>query len=264
VISMASKTPKTRQSVQRMKTGALPIVENAKLGRMGESEMEPMRIGGRVLLMPEEPKGDEGARGRMAPFRHVKNPAETRVPKGGYPEQQPPKPPRRKKTPGRAAKPAKEGYLRLRVLVQNGELSVVGAKFVEGPLAPMETLHPGLAYEVTIGARRVAAGAIPDAGVYRSFPDPLGRPELQGHHITEVSSYEIAVRVPAQEFLMSALPKARITLYRWRGTGPAAPAVGRSLKAQLKGRVDTIATLNGIRLSQLSKEAQTELRGALE
>jgi len=154
--------------------------------------------------------------------------------------------------------------VRLRVLVQNGELSVVGAKFVEGPLAPMEILHPGLAYEMTLGSRRVAAGAIVDAGQWRSFPDPLGRPELQGHHITEVASYEIAVRVPAQELTMSALSKARITLYRWRGTGAAAPVAGRSLKAQLKGRVDTIATLNGIRLGRLSKKAQAELREALE
>jgi hypothetical protein len=261
---MASKTPKRGQSAQRMKNGAPPVVEDAKLPRMGEGEVEPMRIGGRMLLMPEEPKRDEGARNRMAPFRHVKSPAETRMPKGGYPEQEPPRPPRRTKPTGRGAKQAKVGYVRLRVLVQNGELSVVGAKFVEGPLAPMETLHPGLAYEMTLGSRRVAAGAIVDAGQWRSFPDPLGRPELQGHHITEVPSYEIAVRVPAQEFTMSALSKARITLYRWRGTGPAAPVAGRSLKAQLKGRVDTIATLNGIRLGRLSKEAQAELRGALE
>ena len=62
---------------------------------------------------------------------------------------------------------------------------------------------------------------------------------------------------------MSALPKARITLYRWRGTMPMAPVAGRPLKAQLKGRVETVATLNGIRIGQLPKQAQAELRGAL-
>ena len=261
---MASKTPRRGRSAQRMRNGAPPVVEDAKLPRMGEGEVELLRIGGRALLMPEEPKRDEGTRNRMAPFRQVKSPAEARMPKGGYPEQEPPRPPRRTKPAGRASKQPKEGYVRLRVLVQNGELSVAGAKFVEGPLAPMETLHPGLAYEVTFGSRRVATGAIPDAGVWRSFPDPLGRPGLQGHHITDVPSYEIAVRVPTQELSMSALPKARITLYRWRGTGPAAPVEGRPLKAQLKGRVETIATLKGIRLSRLSKQAQAELRKALE
>ncbi len=261
---MASKTPKRGQSAQHMKNGAPPVVEDAKLPRMGEGEVAPLRIGGRMSLMPEEPKRDEGTRNRMAPFRHVKSPAETRIPKGGYPEQEPPRPPRRKKPAGRAAKPAKEGYVRLRVLVQNGELSVAGAKFVEGPLAAMDALHPGLAYEVMLRSRCVAAGAIPDAGVWRSFPDPLGQPGLVGHHITKVPSYEIAVRVPAQALSMSALPKARITLYRWSGPVPVAPIEGRSLKAQLKGRVDTVATLKGIRLSRLPKQAQVELRGAFE
>jgi hypothetical protein len=231
---------------------------------MGETEVEPARIGGRISLMPEEPKKDEGRRNRMARFRHVKSPPETRMPKGGYPEQEPPQPPRRAKLAERAPRPAQEGYVRLRVLVQNGELAVEGAKFVAGPLAPTETLHPGLAYEVTLGARRIAAGGIVDAGQWRSFPDPLGRPGLEGHHITEVPSYEIAIRVPARELSMSALPKARITLYRWRGTAPAAPVAGRSLKVQLKGRVETVATLSGIRMNRLSKQAQAELRRALD
>lgn len=261
---MARKTPKRGQSTRRMTSGAPPVVEDAKLPRMGEDEMAPVRIDGRMSLMTEAPKRDEGTRNRMAPFRHVKSPAETRMPKGGYPKQEPPKPPRQTTPARRAAKQAKEGYVRLRVLVQNDELSVVGAKFVEGPLAPVETLHPGLAYEVMLGSRRVGAGAIVDAGVRRSFPDPQGRPGLEGHHITEVSSYEIAVRVPAQKFSISALPKARIMLYRWRGTAAAMPVAGRSLKAQLKGRVDTIATLNGIRMSLLSRQAQAELREALE
>lgn len=261
---MATRISKKGQSTRRMKDGAPPIVEDAKLPRMGEGEVAPWRIGGRIALMTEEPKRDEGTRNRMAPFRHAKNPAETRMPKGGYPEQEPPKPPRRGIPAGRPAKPAKEGYVRLRVLVQDGELSVTGAKFVEGPLAPMEMLHPGLAYEVTLGTRRVAAGAIVDAGVRRSYPDPLGRPGLEGHHITAMPSYEIAVRVPAHELSLSALPKARIALYRWSGTAPMAPVAGRPLKAQLKGRVETVATLNGIRIGRLPRQAQAELRGALE
>ena len=214
--------------------------------------------------MPEEPKRDEGKRNRMVPLGSAKSRAETRAPKAGYPDQVPPKPPRRTKLGSGTSRKARDGYVRLRVLVQNGELSVAGAKFVEGPLAAIDALHPGLAYEVTLGSRLIAAGAIADAGVWRSFPDPLGRPGLDGHHVTKLASYEIAVRVPAQELSMSALPKAQITLYRWRGTSPAAPVKGRSLKAQLKGRVDTIAILKGIQLSRLSKRTQAELRGALQ
>ena len=260
---MASKTPKTRQFAQQQNTGAPPVIEDAKLPRMGDGEVAPVRISGRMELMPEEPKRDEGTRNRMSAFRSGRSLAEARIPKRGYSEQQPPRPPRRTDRSGGGRRMTKEGYVRLRVLVQNEELSIVGAKFVAGPLAPVETFHPGLAYEVMLGSRRVAAGLIPDAGVWRSFPDPLARLEMQGHHITHVSSYEIAVRVPAQELSVSALPKARITLYRWRGTGATAAVMGRSLKTQLKGRVDTIAMLDGIRLNQLSERAQAELRKAL-
>ena len=199
----------------------------------------------------------------MAPFRRVKRQTEKQVPKRGYPDQEPPKPPRRAQPAGAGPGKAKEGYVRLRVLVEDGALSVAGAKFVEGPLAETNVLHPGLAYEVTLGSRPIAAGEVADAGVWRSFPDPLGRPGLQGHHIAEVPSYEIAVRIPVQKLSISALPKAQITLYRWQGTGPTTQIASQPLKAQLKGRVDTIATLKGIRMSRLSKQAQTELQRAL-
>ena len=111
--------------------------------------------------------------------------------------------------------------------------------------------------------RRVAAGVIPDAGQWRSFPDPIGRPGLEGHHVTELPSYEIAVRIPAEELSMSALPKAQITLYQWRGAAPKELVAGRSMKSQLPDRANVIATVKGIRLNQLPKQAQAELRQAL-
>jgi hypothetical protein len=261
---MASKTRKRRPSARRMTAGAAPVVEDARLPRMGEREMPPLRIGGRILLMQEQPPPDDGTRNRMAAFRRTSGSAETRMPKAGYPAQQPPKPPRRTRPTRRAAKQPREGYVRLRVLVDDGEMSIVGAKFVEGPLAAVETLPPGLVYEVTLGSRRIATGAIPDAGVWRSFPDPLGRPALEGHHITVTPRYEIAVRVPAEEMTISGLARMRIALYRWRGPGRVAPVAGRSLASQLKGRVDRIAALSGIRMTGLSRQAQAELRKALE
>jgi hypothetical protein len=254
--------PRTRKAsgAQRQKEGAPSVIEDPKLPRMGEGEVAPRLVDEAIRLMPDEPKPDAGSRNRMAPLRAGK--AEP-PPKRGYPEQEAPKPPKGGNTPGNGGEKEREGYVRLRVLVEGDELTVVGAKFVEGPLVQTSTLHPGLTYEVTLGSRRVASGGIPDAGVWRSYPDPLGRPGLQGHHITEVPRYEIPVRVPADELSMSALPKTRITLYRWRGTSPATLLEGRSLRTQLKGRMDTVAVLDGIRLNRLSKEAQTQLRRAL-
>jgi hypothetical protein len=256
---MARKTPKApRSRPQRQKDGAPPVVEDPKLPRMGEGDPAPLR--GRVALMPDEPKKDTGTQKRMAPFKRRAGSAEARMPKDGYADQEPPKPPRR---PNSGAPKKKEGYVRLRVLVHDGELSVVGAKFVEGPLAQTETVHPGRAYEVMLGSRRVSAGVIPDAGQWRSFADPTGRAGMDGHHITELPSYEIAVRIPADELSMSALPKAQITLYQWRGAAPTELVEGRSMKSQLPGRANVIATLKGIRLNKLPKQAQAELRQAL-
>jgi hypothetical protein len=249
--------------MQRRLDGIPPVMENPALPRMGEGEPVPRRIGRAMLVMPENPERDRGTRNRMAPFRAVKSQTEKQPPKRGYPDQEPPKPPRGAHSAGGRSGKIKEGYVRLRVLVEGGALSVAGAKFVEGPLAETNELHPGLAYEVTLGSRNIAAGSVADGGVWRSFPDPLGRPGLQGHHITEVPSYEIAVRIPVQNLSMSALPKAQITLYRWQGTAPATQVTGQPLKAQLKGRIEMVATLKGIQMSRLSKQAQTELRRAL-
>jgi hypothetical protein len=261
---MASKTRKKAPSrMRRQLDGVPPVIENATLPRMGEGDPVPRRVGRAMLFMPENPARDTGTRNRMAPFRLVKSQTEKQAPKRGYPDQEPPKPLRRAQTAGGGSGKAKEGYVRLRVLVENGALSVAGAKFVEGPLAETNALHAGLAYEVTLGSRSIWAGEVVDGGVWRSFPDPLGRPGLEGHHIAEVPSYEIAVRIPVQKLSISALPKAQITLYRWQGTGPATPVPGQPLKAQLKGRVETVATLKGIRMNQLSKQAQQELRRAL-
>ncbi|HKE84447.1 MAG TPA: hypothetical protein VKB50_11850 [Vicinamibacterales bacterium] len=256
---MARKTPKTTRSrPQRQKDGAPPVVEDPKLPRMGEGEPKPLR--GRAAVMPSEPKKDTGTQNRMAAFKRGAGSGDARMPKEGYPDQEPPKPPRRSKSD---APKKKDGYVRLRVLVHDGELSVVGAKFVEGPLAQTETVHPGRAYEVMLGSRRVATGVVPDAGQWRSFPDPTGRAGLGGHHITELPSYEIAVRIPAEDLSMSALPKAQITLYQWRGAAPTELVAGRSMRSQLPGRTNVIATLKGIRLNQLPKQAQAELRQAL-
>jgi hypothetical protein len=255
--------PRTRKAsgARRQKEGAPPVIEDPKLPRMGEGEVPPRRVDNAIRLMLDEPKPDTGSRKRMVPLRA--GTVEPPPPKRGYPEQEPPKPPKGGNTPGSGAGKEKEGYLRLRVLVEGEELSVVGAKFVEGPLVQPSTVHPGLTYEVTLGSRRVAIGGIPDAGVWRSYPDPLGRPGLEGHHIVETSRYEISVRVPADELSVSALPKTRITLYRWRGTNPATLMEGRSVRTQLKKQIDTVAVLDGIRLNRLSKEAQTQLRRAL-
>lgn len=254
-------TRRKRATPSRQKAGAAPIVEDAKLPRMGDGEPEPRRFGKVLRVMAASPKAPAGTRGRMTRFRASAKSGVERMPKKGFADQEPPKSPRG--NDGENGR-ARDGYVRLRVQVEDGELSVVGAKFVAGPLAPSATITAGLAYEVAIGARQIAAGDIIDAGTWRSYPDPQNRPGMTGHHLTQLNSYEVAVRIPASEVSISALAKAHITLYRWHGKEPAAFEAGRSMKAQLTGKVETVATLKGIRLASLPKAAQAQIRRALE
>src|SRR5918993_1357316 len=127
---MARKTRKKAPSrMRRQLDGVPPVIENATLPRMGEGDPVPRRIGRAMLFMPENPERDRGTRNRMTPFRRIKSQTEKRVPARGYPDQEPPKPPRRTQPAGGASRNAKEGYVRLRVLVEGGALSVAGAKF---------------------------------------------------------------------------------------------------------------------------------------
>jgi hypothetical protein len=239
---------------QRQTEGAPPVVENAAAPRMGESEPQPAKIGGRLRYMPDHPPADEGRRNRMPPARKIKSVGRsTRT----LPDQALGRPKRGEETSGGA------GYVRLRLRVEDGKLALAGAKFVEGPLVQSEMLHHGLAYEVTLGKQRLAVGGVPDPGVWRSFPDPQGRPAMEGHHITSVPTYEIAVRIPAEKLSVSALPRTRITLYRWEGADHSAPLGAQPLKSQFKRGLREVSALKGIRPNRLEKRVQAELRRAL-
>jgi hypothetical protein len=247
--------------------GGPPVVEDAKLPRMGEGDVKPRRIGRGMRFMTDDSKPDVGKRNRMKP-----------MPRGGkrsgralqapFPEQEGPSTSRRSGAPDVSDGPDdvaddSKGYLRLRILVSDGELSLSGITFVEGPLLETEELHPGLAYEVTLGSRRIAIGEIPDAGVWRSYPDPEGRPAMQGHHITELVSYEIAVRVRVEALTASSLSRLLVTLYRWQAPVPSARVGPTPLKAQFKGRLREIGSLKGVRLERLPRATQTAVRRVL-
>jgi hypothetical protein len=255
---MAKRMSKKREPPgQRQISGAPPIIEDAGLPRMGEGESS--RQGRPRAVMPDDPKPDRGKRNRMRPARKTTS-RPTGPPSRGFRDQEKPRRSRLSKTSGAGGADA---YLRLRVLIQDGELSLAGATVVEGPLTQSPALHPGLAYEVTLGSRRLAVGQVQDAGVWRSFPDPSGRPALAGHHITVLPSYEIAVRIPLTGLSMAALRRATITVYRWHGN-VATTEGDRSIKARLRPQVETIGSLKGIRIDALPKDVHARLRSALQ
>ena len=241
-----------------MKTGrgVEAVVSNAKLPRMTDTPPRPKRVSGRIQLMAEKPKADTGKQKRMAPFSRKAAPRASKV----RPDQAEPNG-RKRET---AQQPA--GYVRLRLRVRDGDIEVVGAKAVEGPLVESK-LQGALAYEATLGKKRVAAGAIPDVGERRSFPDPNGKGEMRGHHVEQLRTYEVNVRVPKEQVSAAALPRLEIALYRMKeelpetrpdmlGAGPIGEQFDRELRE--------VGRMKGIKPEQLSDPVARQVRKAFD
>jgi hypothetical protein len=209
--------------------GAPPVIEDPKLPRMGEESVRP-KTKSKLPMMPEKPQPPKGK--NLMPKSAKRGSG--KPPRGGLPPQ----------TEAKAAAES-ESYIRLRVRVENGEMSVVESHEIEGPLSEPSELRGTHAYELTIRSTRLHAGSIPDLGVWRSFPDPEGPLEHRGHHITEPSTFEFNVRVPRKALSASTLSKAEIALYRVKEptqnlmltAAPLSDTSGRELRevARLKG-----------------------------
>jgi hypothetical protein len=239
-----------------MKTGRgiQPVVDNPKLPLMTDEPPRPRPIRGKILRMAEDPKPDTGKQRRMSAFRKA---AAVRQPKI-RPEQK-----EGKVTRAEAAQQP-EGYVRLRLRVTDGEMSVVGAKAVEGPLVEPK-LQGALAYEVTVGERRIAAGGIPDVGERRSFPDPEGRGEMSGHHVEELRTYEVSVRVPKEQVSAAALPRLEIALYKMKEELPEARGdrlPPGPIGAQFERELREVGRMKGIRPDRLARPVAQEVRKA--
>lgn len=244
---------------ERMQTGRgiKPVVGNARLPRMTDTPPEAIPVGGKTLLMTAKPKADTGKTKRMPPAsKAVLRQTKTR------PDMEAPK--------AKTAARAKDGYVRLRLRVtEGGRLTVVGAKAVEGEFVEPK-LQGVLAYEAALGPRRIAAGGIPDVGEQRSFPDPKAPlPEMKGHHVTELASYEVNVRVPRDAVTAAELPKLEVALFRIKEDLPAdatalAAAEQAPLGDQFQRELREVARLKGIKPDKLAKPVADELRKAFK
>jgi hypothetical protein len=151
-----------------------------------------------------------------------------------------------------------EAYLRLRLRVENSKISIVEARKVEGPLTMPDKLDGDLAYEVTVGSNRIAAGSIADVGVNRSFPNPQAAPGQEGHFFVELPSYEFNVRIPRESLSPSTLPKAEIAIYRVKT--PVSQSIGdKPLRSQFAGELREVARLKGITVNKLPESIQSEI-----
>lgn len=157
-----------------------------------------------------------------------------------------------------------EKYIRLQLHVENGEISVIGARSVPGPLISEERLQGEIVYEVSTGQKLLAAGSLPTLGEARGLPHPEGTPEQQMHHITELSSDEFTVRIPQEELSLELLPDLQITVYRAKAGAPDQFLTSQPLSFQFGERLREVARLQGIHLAGLPEGVQRELRQAFQ
>jgi hypothetical protein len=241
---------------QSPREDAAPIVEDAEKPYMGLEPVKPRRIDRRIVLMRDEPLPSRAKKNTMEPM-----PKRTPKPQGVgelrdqvAAEDQP-----------LGSEEGAPGYIRLRLRVDDGNVTVRDAKYVAGPLTKLnEVVTPGISYEAKIGRRRVAVGDVPDPTEWRGYPDPAGRAGLAGHHIIEQTSYEFNVRIPADQIDEGSLENLRVDLFRWRGRGPDDHIELKELSKEPKGAVERIATLRGVEQNESAGRLRESLKGALD
>jgi hypothetical protein len=238
------------------------VVENSKLPLMEDKPSRAASARGGLKLMDENPEPDKGGKNRMqAP------PVRKAAAKKAGAKKAAAKPPGDQVEKSAARAQEKAGsYLRMRVRVENGEMSVVDMKEVEGPLAQRETLPSGFAYEVSLNQRQLAVGTVPDIGVWRGLPDPDpdGPIEMRGHHITPQASVEFNVRVPREGLSLSALPKTEIALYQVKVDVSDKPIASRALSTAFSEELREVARLKGIKVADLPQPAQKAVKRAFK
>jgi hypothetical protein len=231
----------------RQREGADPIADNPSLPRMDDEAARQTPAGGPLMDEHTAPASDAAGRDEMAPVPTELSAAPP--PGGDYPPQQP--------RPG-AGRTNGDGYLRLLLRVDDGEVSVVGASRVPGPLRTSGPLQGGLAYEVSIGPEQLGAGEVPDPGVRRGFAPPDD--PARGHSVVEVPSYEFTARFPAGGLSPGDLPDLQVTVYRLDG-GQAVPLP--TLREQSGRATREVAALRGIRTEGLPQAVRVDLERAL-
>jgi len=249
---MANETPLNK--IEQVKGGP-PIVENAQLPRMGEVKLPEKFINGAVVHMTMEAQTASGSN-LMAPV------PEHQIPEKGSEGIQKFQPQQRK--PGEQQLTSDEGYIRLHVYVTKGQMSVIGAQSVAGPLVQPQSLQHDHAYEAAVSTTRVAVESIPDLTERRSYPNPHAGPGQEGHYITNTDTYDFIVRISRKAFSLAQLPQLRITLYQVSDTAKFKSLDKQTLDTQFGQQVKEVAQLNGLRVEQLPAHVQESLRKALQ
>jgi hypothetical protein len=160
-------------------------------------------------------------------------------------------------------KPA-DAYVVFRMHVQNGVMSVVGSKRVQGSLVQHEDIvQGGLTYEVTLNKGRLSIGAVADFGEQRSFARQGGEAGEHVHHITILPSFDFNVKIPGNKIALKDLPKLQISLYKFKEQVPDLKLSLVPLHTQFEKEVREVATLKGIKIASLGKDVKELVKKAI-
>lgn len=247
---------RTPQPPRTQTVGGPSIVEQPDKPAFSEP-VAPSRIDRKLVTMAEEPTPSTAKRNTMDAF--------PQRPKSGPKRSEPgDQQPLKDAAEGAGRDTDGPGYLRLRLRVVDGEATVRGVKFVEGPLDRPDTISAGLSYEAKVGGRRVAVGDVPDFAERRSFPDPTGRAGMERHHLSQVEEPEFTVRIPADELTEAQLSELSVDLFRWRGRGPGDHIAITELAKEPKIAVTRLARLNGVQEVDVPAPVRRQLRETLK
>jgi len=250
-----------------MNADAKPVIENDNLSAMPDiSQKQPGVIknpptgrGYMPIIKETAPKANKKAvseGNEMAPFDPKENKKlNLPVPESGYQEQ---KEKLIRKKPG-------TGYVVLRMRVQNGQISVIGSRKVDGEFLEHENLiQNGITYEAFVKDERISIGSVPDYGEQRSFARPEGDPSQEGHHITILPGFDFNVKIAANRIAFKDLPMLKLNLYVFKEHVPAIALSAAPLKEQFSKEVRLVAAMDGINVERLQKDVAASLRSTFK
>jgi hypothetical protein len=148
-----------------------------------------------------------------------------------------------------------DGYLRVEMRFENGQVSVIGAGEVPGPLTMPSAVINGFAYEVLLGDQQIALGSLPDVGLRRAFanrdvPGPEGK-----HRFIPVPTFDFFVRIPKTQISEVNLPNLTILLHNVRNA-PDRLVPGAALQEQSGVETEEVARFRGLSSERLPAEVR--------
>jgi hypothetical protein len=156
-----------------------------------------------------------------------------------------------------------DGYVRIEIHFDKGQLSVVGIKRAPGPLAVPSALIRGYVYEVNLDDQQVGLGSLPDVGVQRAFANRDVEGPQGKHHFAKLPTFNFFVRIPAGYVVRANMPKLQVMLQNVEDAPDRLTSLA-PLERQPGVKTSEVGRLSGIELEQLSSTVRPEFERILD